>query len=146
MSAFSVRSSWTGGLRGSGRLGGQSLDVVHSAPTELGGAGIGTNPEELLVSAAASCYLITLGAILERRALPFERIDLDSTVSVSASFVVESVVHRPRVHVRNPSNETLASIRDAAERAEKMCLVTNAMRGNVAVRIDVEITAVHSAA
>ncbi len=32
----------------------------------LGGVGIGTNPDELLVSAASSCYIISLAATLER--------------------------------------------------------------------------------
>lgn len=38
----------------------------------MGGRGVGTNPEELLVSALASCYSATLYAVLQRAHLPVD--------------------------------------------------------------------------
>ena len=32
----------------------------------MDGPGIGTNPDEMLLGAAATCYMITLAAMLER--------------------------------------------------------------------------------
>lgn len=38
---------------------------IYPSPS-LGGQGEGTNPDELLVSAASSCYIISLAATLEK--------------------------------------------------------------------------------
>ena len=54
--SFDVELRWTGngeGCIGELRTDNDVLDV--SAPKAMGGRGIGTNPEELLVSAVASC-------------------------------------------------------------------------------------------
>ena len=46
-----------------------------SVPPEFQGPGDGTNPEELLTAAIASCYSIPFGIIAENRKLPFDSID-----------------------------------------------------------------------
>ena len=55
--------------RWSTNVGNVQSDILSeniSIPASLGGVGIGTNPDEMLVSAASSCYIISLAATLER--------------------------------------------------------------------------------
>ncbi|NLK09968.1 MAG: peroxiredoxin, partial [Staphylococcus equorum] len=63
---FKVNTQWSGGREAVGQLNGDVLDEQISIPSGLGGNGTGTNPDELLVSAASSCYIISLAAVLER--------------------------------------------------------------------------------
>ena len=51
---FQVELDWSGsGREGSGRIVTDDLELELSTPASMGGRGVGTNPEELLVSAVA---------------------------------------------------------------------------------------------
>lgn len=67
--------------KGTGRAGGGVLTtgaqtVTFSAPANMGGRGVGTSPEELLISAVASCYSGTLVHLLARDGLPAEGVEV----------------------------------------------------------------------
>ncbi len=62
---FKVQTSWQGGRNNVGNVQGDILSENISIPASLGGVRIGTNPDEMLVS-ASSCYIISLAATLER--------------------------------------------------------------------------------
>src|ERR1039458_978490 len=81
--AFGATVWWTGcGRDGAGGVstGGQELE--YSAPRSMGGRGKGTSPEELLVSAVASCYAGTLYHLLARDGLPAEEVRVRATGTV----------------------------------------------------------------
>ena len=52
---------------------------MFSAPSSMGGRGVGTSPEELLVSAVASCYAGTLFHLLAQDGLPAEQVRVRAT-------------------------------------------------------------------
>src|SRR5262245_23693442 len=79
---FVARATWTGALAGASELAAPGLRTAVSASDELGGAGRGTNPEELFASAAASCYLMTLAIELQRRALAVRELTVASELAV----------------------------------------------------------------
>ena len=62
---FKVKTEWLGGREEVGKLRGDIINENISIPSSLGGME-GTNPDELLVSAASSCYIISLAATLEK--------------------------------------------------------------------------------
>lgn len=89
--SFEVDLRWTGtGREGAGEIQADDLTLEVSTPQSMGGRGVGTNPEELLVSAVSSCYTATLFAVLVRTELPV------SSLAVSASGTVIGVPRRPR--------------------------------------------------
>jgi peroxiredoxin-like protein len=140
---FVLAGTWKGGLNGIGHITAGQLQLQVSAPVELAGAGLGTNPEELLLSAAATCYMITLGAILEKRSFPIRSLELHSeaTYSQIGSLKCESIVHRPMIQLdAGAGEEHKEAARLAAMRAEKACMVTKALSGNVDVRVEPVIT------
>jgi peroxiredoxin-like protein len=119
-----------------------NLESPVSIPKELNGPGIGTNPEELIVGAAATCYLITLAAILERRKLKVTQLELSSVVTMTAegAHKLTGLVHRPRIRLSvDSTDQDLATARDATERAEKACMVSNAVRGNLPITVEADI-------
>jgi peroxiredoxin-like protein len=140
---FELEASWSGGLAGRGHVRAGALDADVSLPSAFGGTGRGTNPEELLIGAASSCYLLTLAAICQRRELPVTTIALTSEVRVTSppALKVLSVIHRPVLsHAGGADEATRAALLDAAHRAEALCMVSSAMRGNVDVRVEPTIT------
>jgi len=82
--AFQVELQWVGsGRDGAGRIVADDLELELSTPASMGGRGVGTNPEELLVCAVASCYSATLFRALERASLPVGSLRVAARGSVS---------------------------------------------------------------
>lgn len=142
---FSLAASWSGGLGGTGQVRSGGLDAIVSSPQAFGGAGKGTNPEELLLGAASACYLITLAAISQRRELPLAGIALTSEARVTSppALKVLSITHRPVLTLaagRALDEATRAALLDAAQKAETFCMISTAVRGNVTVHVEATVT------
>lgn len=120
-----------------GETAAQHVSTMISLPRELGGSARGTNPEEMLFSTAAACYLITLGIILEKRGIATERLEVVSTGTMDdEKLKITRIVHEPKVKLASaPTAEQRSSIAEAIRRAEQMCLISNAIRGNVEVAV-----------
>lgn len=137
-----VTLAWEGGADGTGRLEVPGLPVgaMVSRPPQLGGPGSGTSPEALLLAAAAACYATTLAEILGRMRLQPIRLAVRSEVEVAAGPPVRlaAIVHRPAL--RLAAEREAARARRAALLAEEHCAVSRALRGNVLVRVEPEIS------
>ncbi|MGB2991998.1 MAG: OsmC family protein, partial [Paenisporosarcina sp.] len=64
--SFHLTANWPGLRNDVGTIETANLHTKISIPPEMDGPGIGTNPDEMLLGAAATCYIITLAAMLER--------------------------------------------------------------------------------
>ena len=59
--SFDVELTWSAtGRQGAGQIRTDDLVLELSGPKSMGGLGSGTNPEELSVCAASSCYAAAL--------------------------------------------------------------------------------------
>jgi peroxiredoxin-like protein len=139
-----VQSSWRGSSQtGVGELSSEALRATFSIPRDLGGPGRGTNTEELVLGAAGACYLITLSVALGKRGVPYDTLEVrtDGTFRFDKGLHFVSVAHHPRIVL---SATATAAHREAAlaaaEQAEQGCMVSRAIRGNVALSIHPEIT------
>jgi peroxiredoxin-like protein len=115
-------------------LGG--VRVRYSAPASMGGPGEGASPEELLVAAVASCYSLTLLALLRRRNLPVR------DLAVAARGIVSGFPQRPQVaaievapRIAGGDAAQLARYRELAQQACERCLIGQAVRSQVAYRV-----------
>lgn len=82
--SFDVQLTWSGtGRQGAGQIQSDDLVLELSAPESMGGRGVGTNPEELLVSAVSSCYTATLYAVLRRAQLPVDSLVVGGSGTVT---------------------------------------------------------------
>ena len=64
----------------------------------MDGPGIGTNPDEMLLGAAATCYIITLAAMLERSGIKKEALHMNSEAIVDVTkgiFTYQKIIHHP---------------------------------------------------
>ncbi|MGI2264416.1 SACOL1771 family peroxiredoxin [Staphylococcus cohnii] len=137
---FKVTTKWADGRESVGKLSGDILDEQISIPAGLGGNGTGTNPDELLVSAASSCYIISLAAVLERSG--FTQIDIQqSTIGLAifenAKFKMDTITHYPEIKVDTTQKEQLKKkLPKLLKIADNNCMISNSIRGNVDVKIE----------
>lgn len=130
---------WSGGREGKGHVVyNRSAEALNlSVPPEFGGPGGGNNPEELLTSAIASCYSITLGIISENRKLPVLSIETNATgevEQVGAGMTFKKIVLEPNIQVSADITEAqLALVREMAIKADHYCIVSNAVRDKVEI-------------
>jgi peroxiredoxin-like protein len=139
-----IQASWRGSSQaGAGELSTDALRSTFSIPRELGGPGKGTTTEELVLGAAGACYLITLAVALGKRSIPYDALEIrtDGTFLFDKGLHFVSVAHHPRIVL---SATATAAHREAAlaatAAAEQGCMVSRAIRGNVAMTVHPEVT------
>ncbi|SFS41932.1 OsmC family protein [Marininema halotolerans] len=140
---FRLTADWFGGRAGEGHIAAGNLNTKISIPEVMKGPGIGTNPDEMMIGAAATCYLITLAAMLERKNIPVSSLTLETIGVVSVEMtgqIFEKMTHRPHVILHSGVNvEQMEEARAATEAAERRCMISNAMRGNVALAVEATV-------
>lgn len=134
---YTAEATVTGGREnGHGRTTDGQLDVHLRLPTEMGGDGDGTNPEELFAVGFAACFEGALGVVARRERVELGDVSIDSRVSLSTNqakgfeLSVALDVSLPEVDDAQRAAEIVAA-------AHQVCPYSNATRGN----IDVELTA-----
>lgn len=84
---YTGRVRVTGGEAGHGRASGVvksddgALDVFLRLPTEMGGPGGGSNPEQLLAAAYAACFHGALNLYASRMGVPTRDVSVDAAVT-----------------------------------------------------------------
>ncbi|HJV47158.1 MAG TPA: OsmC family protein [Bacillota bacterium] len=139
---FQLKANWNGGRLGKGEISSGNLQTAVSVPEDMGGPGTGTNPEEMLLGAASTCYMITLASVLENRKLPVTSLTLitDGLLSSEGGLHFVSITHKPSITLSLGVNEEQIEMsRKAAERAEQACMISKALRGNVTVHVEPQI-------
>ncbi len=140
---FTLQAEWQGGRGGEGAIAAGGLNAAVSIPAVMDGPGIGTNPDEMLLGAASTCYLITLAAMLERSGIEPERLSLRSEAVVdttSGVYTYVSITHKPFILLHASASARQGdTARKLAEKAEQTCMISKALRGNVAVSAVPEI-------
>jgi len=130
---YTARAHVTGGRGdGHGRSADGELEVDLRVPKEMGGAGGGTNPEELFAVGYAACFESALGTAARRRHLDAGPAAIDSAVSLlpdgSGGFRLAVTLDLTLPSVDDP--ETAAEL---IREADQVCPYSNAIRGNVDV-------------
>lgn len=134
---FDVDLEWSGaGRDGAGRIVTDDLELEYSSPASMGGRGVGTNPEELLVCAVASCYSATLLGVLRHAGLPASSVRIEATGTVSGyptSARFERLVVSPTIVDADPKRAS--EYEQAAEVAHGRCFIGRTVAGNVDYRV-----------
>src|SRR5579863_6875999 len=82
-SLYTARAHVVGGReQGHGVTSDGALDVQLRTPTEMGGAGGGTNPEQLFAVGYAACFEGALGVVGRREKVDLGEASIDSKVSL----------------------------------------------------------------
>jgi len=137
----SATATWEGGLRdGKGQFAGKSglIQGSYSFPTRFEGAK-GTNPEELIAAAHASCLSMALSGALEAAGTPATRITTTASATIDKvgnGFEITRI--RLEVHGEVPGIDQ-AAFAKAAEAAKEGCPVSQALKGNVPFEFDARL-------
>ena len=129
---YTAHATAQGGRAGHSATDDGKVDVRLSAPTELGGDGSGTNPEQLFAVGYAACFNGALGAVAGKR-------DIDASAA------------RTRVHIGfGPEGRSygitalleseipgvdLATAQELVDAAHAFCPYSKAIGGNVPVEV-----------
>src|SRR2546426_1422325 len=80
---YTAEATVTGGrANGHGRTTDGALDVQLRSPTEMGGEGGGTNPEQLFAVGYAACFEGAIGVVGRRQRLEVDDVSIDSRVTL----------------------------------------------------------------
>ncbi|MCP3027482.1 OsmC family protein [Halobacillus sp. A5] len=139
---FHLKADWPGGRNEVGRIEAGQLKTKISIPKEMDGPNIGTNPDELLLGAAATCYIISLAAMIERARLPLAHMEMDSEGIVDVTdgiFTYKKIIHKPKVYLTNKAeNKQLKRLDKLVKQAESSCMISKAIAGNVELELQAE--------
>ncbi|WML52517.1 OsmC family protein [Neobacillus sp. PS3-12] len=140
---FHLKANWPGLRNDIGTIEAGNLVTKISIPPEMDGPGVGTNPDEMLLGAAATCYIITLAAMLERSHLEKEQLSMESEGIVDVTkgvFTYKKIIHRPKIVLKaNAIEKDVQLAKELAEKAEGSCMISRAIQGNVEMELHVTI-------
>lgn len=140
---FHLHADWPGGRNSEGFIDAGNLKTKISIPPEMDGPGVGTNPDEMLLGAAATCYIITLAAMIERAKLPLKEMALESEGIVDVTngvFTYKKIIHRPTVALElNATEVEMKKLHQLVEKAEKSCMISRAIQGNVELELEATV-------
>ena len=123
------------GRDGHGRTSDGKVDVALSIPKEMGGAGTGTNPEQLFAVGYAACFHSALRLVARQDGADVSDSTVGSRVSLGSNdaggfvLAVELEITLPNV-----DHDTAQAL---AEKAHQVCPYSNATRGNIDVLLTV---------
>jgi len=137
---FHLTADWPGNRNDVGQIETGELKTKISIPDAMDGPGVGTNPDEMLLGAAATCYIITLAAMLERSHIPKISLTMESEGIVDVTngvFTYDAIIHRPKLLLPSDlSDRDVEKAQRLAEKAEGSCMITRALAGNVKVSLE----------
>ena len=132
---YTAEASVQGGRDGHGRSSDGFLDLDIRPPTELGGPGGGTNPEQLFALGYGACFQSAMGVVGRRLGVDTanstvtSRGTLGSVEGGAYGLAVELDVELPGV-----DHETAEQV---VKGAHEVCPYSNATRGNIEVVLKV---------
>ena len=131
---YTANAEVSGGRNGHGRTDDGALDVNLRRPTDMGGEGGATNPEQLFAVGYGACFEGALATVARRRRIDTGTTRIDSLVELHSNddgtFRIEVAldVTIPAVHDTDLAHSLV-------EEAHQVCPYSNALRGNVDVAL-----------
>jgi peroxiredoxin-like protein len=139
---YKLKGTWSHGKQQTGQILTRNLSTTVGIYSDSDGNENMTTPEELLLSAAASCYMITLSLLLENRNIPYQRIELESEAIIEndKGLRLDRIAHYPEIVVDEVDSASIDKIAKLTHHAEHTCMVSSALRGNVEVVVYPRVT------
>jgi lipoyl-dependent peroxiredoxin len=131
---YTAKATATGGRDGHATSDDGILDVDLRPPTEMGGPGGGTNPEQLFAAGYAACFQSALGVVGRRQKVDTSASTVEADVSIGPvpgggyGLAVTLRVAIPGVDADQ--------VRSLTEAAHQVCPYSNATRGNIEVTLE----------
>jgi putative redox protein len=136
-----VKLNWRGSFNGQGTVHSGGLITPIGLPRTFNGTGEGTSPEDLFLSAVASCYLITFGIILDKAAVSYQHLTMSAQLltEVGPPAAIKEVVLFPNI----VTDVDDATINRLAERVNSFCLIARTLDSAVKKTVHLTRTSIH---
>lgn len=129
---YTARAHTTGGREGASRTDDGRLDIQLTSP---GGAGQGTNPEQLFAAGYSACFIGAMKAVAARQKITLPQdLSVDAEVDLGPVGQVFGIAVRMTIHL--PGMDSAAA-QKLVDDAHQVCPYSNATRGNIDVTLTV---------
>jgi Ohr subfamily peroxiredoxin len=137
-SVYTAVATATGdGRNGHARSSDGLIDVDLAIPQEMGGAGGGTNPEQLFAAGYAACFLSALKLVARQQQATIVDAGITAEVGIGPNgdggYGLEVTLHVELGGIEQSVAEQLV------EAAHQVCPYSNATRGNVPVTLETTV-------
>ena len=133
MSDITVRAALSYSVaEAAGAIALKSGSYPFSIPSDMGGKGKGTNPEELLLSAVAGCFTLTLAIVLNLQKLPYSDLEVAAEGLITGApraLKYQRVTVTPTILGAEEARR--ADYLAAVAKAHDRCFIGQAVKGNV---------------
>lgn len=128
---YTARAHTTGGRDGASRTDDGRLAIQLSPP---GGAGNGTNPEQLFAAGYAACFIGAIKAVAGKMKLTVPQdVAIDSEVDLGPTSLGYGISVRLNISLPGMDRTEARQLVDAAH---QVCPYSNATRGNIEVQVN----------
>ena len=139
----SVTVDWSGSVmegKGIAKAGTGAFNLPVTFPSRIGEPAGTTSPEELVAAAHAACYAMALNATLGRKGGSASRTVITATVSAEKGDAgIKLTTSKLQVAAEGVQGMDADGFRSAAKEAESKCPISNALRGNLTIDLDVDV-------
>lgn len=130
---YTARATATGGRAGHAVSDDGVLDLDLKPPTEMGGPGGATNPEQLFAAGYAACFQSALAVVGRRQHVDTSASTVEADVTIGTipggGYGLAVAL---RISIPGTDAETTRAL---AEAAHQVCPYSNATRGNIDVTV-----------
>ena len=139
----SVTVDWSGSImegKGVAKAGSGAFNLPVTFPSRIGEPNGTTSPEELMAASHAACYAMALNATLGRKNGSAARTVVSATVSADKGEAgIKVMSSKLKVVAEGLQGMDAATFKEVAKEAEGKCPISNALRGSLAIELDVEV-------
>ncbi|MFN0297062.1 organic hydroperoxide resistance protein [Acinetobacter albensis] len=132
---YTAKAKATGGRDGRATSSDEILDVKLAVPQEMGGAGGGTNPEQLFAAGYSACFLGAMKFVASRDKLNISKDTyIEGEVGIGPIPTGFGIEAKLNIHLEGMDQAEAQKLVDAAH---IVCPYSNATRGNIDVTLNV---------
>ena len=139
----SVTVDWSGPImegKGVAKAGTGAFTLPVTFPSRVGEPHGTTSPEELMAASHAACFAMALNATLGRKGGAAGRTVITATITADKGEAgIKLTTSRLHVVAENVSGMDREAFNQAAAEAESKCPISNALRGNLKIELDVDV-------
>jgi osmotically inducible protein OsmC len=145
MATFSrtTTTQWAGSLMEGGgqtKAGTGAFSLPVSFPRRIGDPAGGTSPEELIAAAHSACYAMVIAATMGKKGATVAKHEVTCTVTADKSDAgIKIVTSKLQLVAEGLSGMDKDTFIATAKEAEKGCPVSNALRGSLAIEVEVTV-------
>ena len=132
---YTAKAKATGGRDGRATSSDEVLDVKLAVPKEMGGAGGGTNPEQLFAAGYSACFLGAMKFVAGRDKINISKdAFIEGEVGIGPIPTGFGIEVKLNIHLKGMDQAEAQKLVDAAH---IVCPYSNATRGNINVTLNV---------